>query len=133
MKNGNYMFMSKLIDFAGTLDAEIHSAKTFEDAQRTSARILDVTSSGDTQLVDPILSDVERHLLALVILSAAHRSDYSYSLKYMRQLLRHDLRAWRSALPREMNELFKAFIERTAPAFTAMAQSGLLERLSTIN
>jgi hypothetical protein len=127
------MFMSKLIDLAGTLDAEIQSAKTFEEAQRTSAKILEFTSSGDTQVVDPAFSDVERYLLALVILSAAHRSDYSYSLKYMRQLLRHDLRAWRSALPREMNELFKAFIERTAPGFATMAQSGLLARLSTIN
>jgi hypothetical protein len=127
------MFMSKLFDLAGTLDAEIHSAKTFEDAQRTSQRILEVTSHGDTQLIDPVMSDVERHLLAIVILSAAHRSEHSYSLKYMRQLLKHDLRAWRSALPREMNELYKAFIERTAPAFTALAQSLLLEKLSTIN
>ena len=117
---------------SGSLDAEIHSAKTFEDAQRTSARILAATASVAAKH-DPELSDIERQLLAIVILSAAHRSDYSYSLKYMRQLLRHDLHAWRAALPNEMNELYKAFLERTAPGFRTVAQSGLLARLSTIH
>ncbi len=116
---------------SGSLDAEIHSAKTIEDAQRTSARILEATAG--VRPTDPELSDIERQLLAIVILSAAHRSDDSYSLKYMRQLLRHDLHAWRQALPNEMNEVYKAFLERTAPGFRTVAQSGLLARLSTIH
>ena len=125
--------MSNFKNIAGTLDAEIHSAKTLEDAQRTSARILEATSRGDSQVVDPELSDIERQILTIVILSAAHRSDYSYSLKYMRQLLRHDLHAWKCALPTDLNELYKAFIERTAPTFSTLAQTCLLARLSTIN
>jgi hypothetical protein len=116
---------------ARTLEAEIHSAKTIEDAQKASVRILEATAAYKTTNAE--LDEVERHLLAIVILSAAHRSEHSYSLKYMRQLLKHDLHAWRSALPNDMNEFYKAFLERTAPSFRTTAQSGLLARLSTIH
>ncbi|HEY9681251.1 MAG TPA: hypothetical protein V6C86_06705 [Oculatellaceae cyanobacterium] len=116
---------------ARALEAEIHSAKTIEDAQRTSVRILEATAAYKTTAAE--LDEVEQHLLAIVILSAAHRSEHSYSLKYMRQLLKHDLHAWRSALPTDMNQFYKAFLERTAPSFRSVAQSGLLARLSTIH
>lgn len=119
-------------NLASNFDAEIHSARTVEDAQRTSARILEATARA-AEVADPVLTDVERHLLTIVILSAAYRSECSYSLKYMRQLLRHDLHEWRSALPNELNEVYKGFLERTAPPFRSVAQSGLLARLSTIH
>ena len=125
--------MSNYMNIACNLDAEIQSAKTIDDAQRTSVRILEATSNVAQDSATPDLTDIERHLLTIVILSAAHRSEHSYSLKYMRQLLRHDLHAWRCALPDDMSELYKAFIEKTAPGFRSIAQSGLLARLSTIH